>query len=94
MNIIGAIFKIFLKIYSIRWRYRTAEELGGGASSSGKVDTYDGDGYTQTLHYLKNDSAAILAELKRGKWVTQGTRFISIDFTFYNANINLFCIVK
>merc|ERR1719273_2827320 len=34
------------------WRYRTAEELGSGASWSGQIDTYDGDGYTQTLHYL------------------------------------------
>ena len=70
------------------------EELGNGASTSGEVDTYDGDGYTQTLHYLKNESQAILAELNRGKWITQGTRFVSIDFTFYNANINLFCIVQ
>ena len=76
------------------WRYRTAEELGDAASSNGKIGTYGGDGYTQTLGYLKNDSQAIIAELKRGKWITQGTRFVSIDFTFYNANINLFCIVQ
>ena len=27
-------------------------------------------------------------------WLTQGTRFISVDFTIYNANINLFCVAK
>ena len=32
--------------------------------------------------------------MKQGQWVDQGTRFISVDFTVYNANINLFCVAK
>ena len=78
----------------LRWRYRTTEELGDAASSVGQVDTYSGDGYSQTLGYLWNDSMAIVGELRRGKWITQGTRFVTADFTLYNANINLFCIVQ
>jgi len=27
-------------------------------------------------------------------WLDRGTRVVFIDFTVYNANINLFCIVK
>ena len=81
-------------VHVFRWRYRTSEELGDAASSAGLVDTYGGDGYSQTLGYLLNDSKAIIGELRRGKWITQGTRFVTVDFTLYNANINLFCIVQ
>ena len=48
----------------------------------------------QDLHYLKEKSRKIIAELKKGLWITQGTRFITIDFTVYNVNINLFLIGK
>ena len=50
--------------------------------------------YAQTLHYLKNETEAIIAELKQGQWITQGTRYVSVDITAYNANINLFCVIK
>ena len=35
-----------------------------------------------------------MAELKEGLWITQATRFVTIDFAVYNVNINLFCITK
>ena len=50
------------------------------------------DRLCQDLHSLKNESLAIVKELKEGLWIGRGTRFIAIDFTVYNANINLFCI--
>ena len=50
--------------------------------------------YAQTLHYLKNETEAIIAELKQGQWITQGTRYVAVDITAYNANINLFCVIK
>ena len=77
-----------------RWVYQNASALGGGAKFSGIVGTYDADGYSQTLHYLKNESVAIMQELKAGRWIDQGTRYIVIDFSMYNANVNLFSIVK
>ncbi len=43
---------------------------------------------------MKNESLAIIQELKEGLWIDRGTRFLTIDFTVYNANINLFCIIK
>ena len=36
----------------------------------------------------------MLARLRRDLWIGRGTRAIFIDFTVYNANINLFCIIK
>ena len=74
--------------------YRSAAALGNTPDFTGVIATYGGDGYTQDLHYLKNESLAIVKELKAGRWIDQGTRFVTIDFTLYNANINLFNIVK
>ena len=48
----------------------------------------------QVLSSLKNETAAILQELKELIWIDRATRFLSIDFTVYNANLNLFSIAK
>lgn len=32
--------------------------------------------------------------LQQNLWLDRGTRVVFIDFTVYNANINLFCIIK
>jgi hypothetical protein len=37
---------------------------------------------------------ALLTELKHNRWLERGTRLITIDFTVYNANINLFAVTK
>ena len=43
---------------------------------------------------MKNESLAIIQELREGLWIDRGTRMVTIDFTVYNANINYFCIVQ
>ena len=43
-----------------------------------------------TLKDYRNDSQAIIDELKLWKWIDKFTRAIIIDFTVYNANVNLF----
>ena len=35
-----------------------------------------------------------MQELREGLWIDRATRLIIIDFTLYNANINMFCIAK
>ena len=74
-----------------RWRYLSAEETTG-PPVPGEITTYSGAGSVQDLHSLKNESLAIIQELKEGLWIGRGTRFVGVDFTVYNANINLFCI--
>ena len=54
--------------------YQNSSALGGGAKFSGIVGTYDADGYSQTLHYLKNESVAIMQELKAGRWIESWAR--------------------
>merc|ERR1719369_640778 len=60
----------------------------------GKVGYYSGGGAVQNLHSLKNESKLIIKELKEALWIGRGTRAVFLDFTVYNANINLFCVVK
>lgn len=75
------------------WTWQSQDDLEA-SWYSGQIGSYSGAGYAQTLHYLKNETEEILSELKQGQWITQGTRYVSIDFTIYNANINLFCVIK
>ena len=35
-----------------------------------------------------------IEELKQNLWIEMGTRVVFIDFTVYNANMNMFAVVK
>ncbi len=35
-----------------------------------------------------------MKNLKANLWLDRGTRVVFLDFTVYNANINLFCQIK
>lgn len=83
----------YVKTHQHAWVYQTENELKG-TPVSGSMGDYSGAGFIQDLNSLKNESAAIINELKQGLWISSATRFISLDFTVYNANINLFCIIK
>ena len=87
--------QLSLKINDLffRYVYRTEEELDG-ASHWGYTNTYAGGGYVQNLKRLSNESRAILADLKENLWLDRGTRAVFVDFTVYNANINLFCVIR
>jgi len=76
------------------WQYHTEKEMNG-SSHWGLLDyTYSGAGYYKDLTPRKADSLAIIRELKENLWVDRGTRAIFMDFTVYNANINLFCVIR
>ena len=75
------------------WRYQEPKEIEG-VDYWGKFAVYGGGGAVQTLDTRKNTSRAILRELREGLWIDRATRLIIVDFTIYNANINMFCIVK
>jgi len=42
----------------------------------------------------KTKTTEILHDLKKDLWIDRGTRALFVDFTVYNPNINLFCVVK
>jgi hypothetical protein len=43
---------------------------------------------------VKNESLNIVTELMENLWISRGTRAVFLDFTVYNANLNLFCVVS
>ena len=75
------------------WVHSDSNQLGG-SSHWGKVGTYGGGGYVVNLGSSMLEASGVIADLKHHKWITRGTRAIMIDFTVYNANINLFCVVR
>jgi len=84
-----------LKTSPTAWMYQTASQMDSSPMvHMGKVGMYGGGGSVQNLHSLKNESALILKELKEALWIGRSTRVVFVDFTVYNANINLFCVVK
>ncbi|MGH0135307.1 UNVERIFIED_CONTAM: hypothetical protein FKN15_059034 [Acipenser sinensis] len=75
------------------WNYFPEKELNG-SSHWGILTTYSGSGYYQDLNMTKEESAYLLQNLKENLWLDRGTRAVFIDFTAYNANINLFCVIR
>ncbi|XP_067858771.1 polycystin-2-like protein 1 [Heptranchias perlo] len=75
------------------WTYYSERELGG-SSHWGKITVYSGGGYYQDLKTNMDESVVILQDLKDSLWLDRGTRAVFIDFSVYNANINLFCVIR
>ncbi|CAH8623692.1 unnamed protein product [Schistosoma rodhaini] len=75
------------------WNFRDSD-VTGATGYSAPYGYYDGSGYIQDLSRSNDETVAILNELFQGRWIDQSTRALFIDFTIYNANINIFIIVK
>uniref|UniRef100_A0ABM5GK99 Polycystin-2 n=1 Tax=Pogona vitticeps TaxID=103695 RepID=A0ABM5GK99_9SAUR len=75
------------------WTY-TSEKDMNGSSHWGLIATYSGAGYYQDLARSREETAVLIAILKNNMWLDRGTRAAFIDFSVYNANINLFCIIR
>ncbi|EAW49833.1 polycystin 2 like 1, transient receptor potential cation channel [Homo sapiens] len=75
------------------WTYHSQDELGG-FSHWGRLTSYSGGGYYLDLPGSRQGSAEALRALQEGLWLDRGTRVVFIDFSVYNANINLFCVLR
>ncbi|XP_008704263.1 polycystic kidney disease 2-like 1 protein isoform X1 [Ursus maritimus] len=75
------------------WTYHSQDELGG-SSHWGRLTSYSGGGYYLDLPGSRQASAEALQDLQEGLWLDRGTRVVFIDFSVYNANINLFCVLR
>ncbi|CAL8097581.1 unnamed protein product [Calicophoron daubneyi] len=75
------------------WTYKDLA-LTGSSSYDAQHGSYDGSGYVQEFSRERNVTQAILQELFHGRWLDEATRAMFLDFTIYNANINMFVIVK
>lgn len=76
-----------------RWIYSEQSETQS-LSFRGKITTYGGGGFYTDLPKNKNQTTELFENLKNDLWITRGTRAVFIDFTTFNANIDVFGIVK
>ncbi|XP_074739603.1 polycystin-2-like protein 2 [Strix uralensis] len=74
------------------WKYTSASSLSPWYW--GSMSLYNNGGYMFTLPRSKQESMEKLAFLRQNSWLTRGTRVVFIDFSTYNANLNLFCVIK
>ncbi|KAM8857141.1 polycystin-1-like protein 2 [Synchiropus picturatus] len=74
------------------WKYQTESELRSH-SVRGKILLYRGGGFVAELGPDFHRATRTLTDLFRNKWLDSYTRAIFIEFTVYNANVNLFCII-
>nr|XP_018672665.1 uncharacterized protein LOC100182818 [Ciona intestinalis] len=74
------------------WSFQDSAKLNGHPYT-GLLNIYDGGGYSVTLGNTAKKSRKILKQLKDHGWVDRPTSAIFVEFTVYNANVNLFASV-
>ncbi|KAL7385772.1 hypothetical protein ABVT39_028164 [Epinephelus coioides] len=74
------------------WTYQTQAQLRAHPSL-GKMVLYRGGGFVAELGPDSQNASSTLEYLFRNTWLDIYTRAIIVEFTVYNANVNLFCIV-
>ncbi|XP_021264638.1 polycystic kidney disease protein 1-like 2 [Numida meleagris] len=78
---------------SSAWQYQSQSKLRG-QPVWGKLATYGGGGYVIHLGTDPQNASRILQYLFNNVWLDTFTRAVFVEFTVYNANVNLFCIVS
>ncbi|XP_062443711.1 polycystin-2-like protein 2 [Rhea pennata] len=74
------------------WKYASISSLSPWYW--GYAGLYSNGGFIFTLPKSKQESVEKLVFLRQNSWLTRGTRVVFIDFSLYNANINLFCVIR
>ncbi|XP_063168976.1 polycystin-1-like protein 2 [Candoia aspera] len=75
------------------WQYQSQARLRGHPIW-GKLAVYRGGGYIVHLGMDSTNATRILQYLLDNTWLDSFTRAVFVEFTVYNANVNLFCIVS
>ncbi|XP_077864172.1 polycystin-1-like protein 2 [Saccoglossus kowalevskii] len=74
------------------WKYHDAIELNG-LPVFGYLSVYGGGGYLAELGTSEEKAYDMIEYLRNNSWYDIYTRAIIIEFTVYNANVNLFSLV-
>ncbi|KAM7380789.1 hypothetical protein PAMP_004062 [Pampus punctatissimus] len=74
------------------WKYQTAAQLRA-YPIRGRMVLYRGGGFVAELGPDSQNASSTLEYLFTNNWLDIYTRAIFVEFTVYNANVNLFCIV-
>uniref|UniRef100_A0A8C2TS20 Polycystin 1 like 2/pseudo n=1 Tax=Coturnix japonica TaxID=93934 RepID=A0A8C2TS20_COTJA len=78
---------------SSAWHYQSQSKLRG-QPVWGKLAIYGGGGYVIHLGTDPQNASRILQYLFNNIWLDTFTRAVFVEFTVYNANVNLFFIVS
>ncbi|KAF7660849.1 hypothetical protein LDENG_00274430 [Lucifuga dentata] len=78
--------------HSTPWKYQTQAQLRAHRIW-GNMVLYRGGGFAMELGSNLQNASSTLQYLFQNTWLDMHTRAIFIEFTVYNANVNLFCIV-
>lgn len=70
------------------------ESETGSMPYQGKITTYGGGGFYIDFPKNKNETIELFQYLKDNFWIVRATRAVFIDFTIFNANIDVFGICK
>lgn len=81
-----------LKKVDKAFQYQSAFDLVG-LPYWGLFGTYSGGGFVADLGTTESQARNMVAQLKENHWVDLYTRAVSLEFTTYNPNINLFSYV-
>jgi hypothetical protein len=77
--------------------YHSAADLHE-AAYTGRLATYGGGGFNVSMPLSRSPlSVRAMIDnmfLQPTEWTSEATRAMFIDFTTYNANVNLFCFVR
>ncbi|XP_053722204.1 polycystic kidney disease protein 1-like 2 [Synchiropus splendidus] len=74
------------------WQYQSQGKLRA-FPIWGSVKLYRGGGFVVTLGPDLQNSSRTLQYLHESRWLDTYTQALFVEFTVYNANVNLFCIV-
>ncbi|XP_012602024.2 polycystin-1-like protein 2 [Microcebus murinus] len=74
------------------WQYQSQSQRRG-YPMWGKLTVYRGGGYVVPLGTDRQSALRVLRYLFDNTWLDTLTRAVFVEFTVYNANVNLFCIV-
>ncbi|XP_030437861.1 polycystic kidney disease protein 1-like 3 [Gopherus evgoodei] len=74
------------------WVNHGAESLGE-YPVWGQLSLYPGGGYLAHLGTNSSHAHSVLQHLERSQWLDGCSCAIFVEFTVYNANVNLFCVV-
>ncbi|XP_052022317.1 polycystic kidney disease protein 1-like 3 [Apodemus sylvaticus] len=74
------------------WHYQS-QELLGGYPIQGELATYSGGGYAVRLGRNHSAATRVLQHLEQKRWLDHCTKALFVEFTVFNANVNLLCVV-
>lgn len=71
------------------WTYTDASDIWG-MTIKGEYNSYGGGGYILKFVRNRENAHLLLEELLRYDWINRQSRAVSLEFTLFNPNVNLF----